>query len=230
MTLGAQDAPYAPGSKIGERHSSLRDQVLDALRQRIVNGVYAPGERLTEDRLAGDFGVSRNPIREALRIVEAEGFVHALPRRGVVVATPDRTTMRDMFVVRRQLETLAGGLAAARASAEDVAGLWGLLEEARIATERQDLQAVATLNTMFHQRVVDVADNHWLSTLSAPLIQHVQWVFRLSAAHRAPHSWTEHVRLVEAIEAGDVAAAELAAGQHVDAAAHAAEAWEGPEV
>jgi len=85
------------GPSIGHRHLSLRDQVLGELRTRIMDARYRPGERLTEDRLAADFGVSRNPVREALRVVEAEGFIELQSRRGAAVATPDERTMRDMF-------------------------------------------------------------------------------------------------------------------------------------
>jgi DNA-binding GntR family transcriptional regulator len=224
-TLASTSAPPL-GTKIGDRHTSLRDQATEELRERIVTGVYAPGERLTEERLARDFGVSRNPIREALRVVEAEGFVRSVPRRGVVVATPDKSTMRELFVVRHELEGFAARLASQQASAEEVTGLRSLLDEARAATERGDLAEVAALNSAFHQRVVDLAHNRWLAALYAPLNRHVQWVFRLSAAHRAPHSWNEHLRLVEAIEAGDPAGAEQAAGDHVDAAAAASEGAE----
>src|ERR1035437_6477949 len=73
---------------IGSQHLALRDQVLAELRQRIVNGDYPPGERLTEDRLAADFGVSHNPVREALRIVQAEGLVTITPRPRAVGRTP----------------------------------------------------------------------------------------------------------------------------------------------
>ncbi|HEY4568201.1 MAG TPA: GntR family transcriptional regulator, partial [Kribbella sp.] len=119
---------------IGADHIALREQVLAELRRRIVDGDYAQGERLTETRLADDFGVSRNPVREALRVVEAEGFVHILPRRGAVVARLDETAVRDLFAVRQQLETLAAGLAAERATPEDIAGLRRLVEDAGKAT------------------------------------------------------------------------------------------------
>ena len=94
------DPPWEPDlvdvtrSSIGDRHLSLRDQVLAELRRRIIAADYRPGERLTEDRLAEDFGVSRNPVREALRVVEAEGFVELQPRRGAVVASPDERSDR----------------------------------------------------------------------------------------------------------------------------------------
>lgn len=204
------------------RHQPLRDQVVHSLRNRIIDGVYAPGERLTEDRLAEDFGVSRNPVREAMRTLEAEGFLLVLPSRGVVVATPDESALRDLFAVRGRLEPLAARLAAERAGPGDVAGLRDLLARARAATDAGDFPEVAMLNSALHQRVIDIGGNVWLTTITGSLYRHVQWVFRLGAAHRAPHSWTEHVRLVEAIAAHDPDRAEAAAVAHVRAAADAA--------
>lgn len=210
------------GTTIGGQHLPLRDQVLAVLRQRIVNGDYPPGERLTEDRLAEDFGVSRNPVREALRVAEAEGFVIMMPRRGAVVASPDATTIADLFAMRERLETLAARLAAERASARDVAGLRGLLDDARAATDHAEFSRLAELNSALHLRVIEISGNRWLASIASALYLHVQWVFRIGAAHRAPHSWVEHIRLVDAIEAGDADAAEAAAMAHVDAASAAA--------
>ncbi|MGW6281733.1 GntR family transcriptional regulator [Kribbella sp. NPDC055071] len=207
---------------IGADHVALREQVLTELRRRIVDGDYAQGERLTETRLADDFGVSRNPVREALRVVEAEGFVQILPRRGAVVVTLDETAVRDLFAVRAQLETLAGGLAAERATLEDVARLRRLLDEASAATDAEDFDQVAELNSTFHRAVIEISGNRWLLSMSAAMYHHVHWVFRVGAAQRAPHSWQEHIRLVDAIAAGDPAAATSAARDHVEAAAKAA--------
>src|SRR3954453_2222223 len=126
---GATRVKNARGT-IGAQHLPLRDQVLGALRNAIINGEYTPGERLTEDRLAEDFGVSRNPVREALRVAEAEGFVVILPRRGAVVASPSSTAIEDIFAVRQRLEPLAARLAAERATPRGIAGLRSLLDAA----------------------------------------------------------------------------------------------------
>ena len=207
---------------IGTAHLGLRDQVLAELRRRIVDGVYPPGERLTEDRLAADFGVSRNPVREALRIAEADGLVVTAPRRGAVVATPDVGAVADLFAVRSRLEPLAARVAAERADAHDVTDLRALLDQAREATDAGDLSRVAELNSALHMRVIDITGNRWLSTLSAAIYLHVHWIFRVSASYRAVHSWQEHIRLVDAIADGDPDEAEMAALAHVDAAAEAA--------
>jgi DNA-binding GntR family transcriptional regulator len=216
------DLPAAPFSSIGERHLSLRDQVLAELRNRIVDAQYRPGERLTEDRLAEDFGVSRNPVREALRVVEAEGFVELHPRRGAVVASPDERTMRDMFAARAVLEPLAARIAAERATDEQLHALRDLLDQARDATAAGDFERVAELNTRLHGAVAVLSGNRWLVQFSTSMYRHVHWVFRLGAPTRAAHSWEEHVRLVEALEARDPDAAEQAAVDHVHAAETAA--------
>jgi len=210
------------GASIGARHLSLRDQVLAELRTRIIDAQYRPGERLTEDRLAADFGVSRNPVREALRVVEAEGFIEIQPRRGAVVATPDERTMRDMFATRAVLEPLGARIAAERATAQELGALRQLLDDARDATNDGDFVRVAELNTALHHVVMQMSGNRWLVQFSTAMFRHVHWVFRLGASHRAVHSWEEHVRLVEALEAHDPAAAEEAARDHVHAAESAA--------
>jgi DNA-binding GntR family transcriptional regulator len=207
---------------IGAQHLPLRDQVLRALRNAIINGDYAPGERLTEDRLATDFGVSRNPVREALRVAETDGFVVILPRRGAMVASPTDTAITDIFAVRERLEPLAARLAAERAEPEGVAGLRGLLDPAPEATEREGPVKVAELNSALHVHILEMSGNPRLTSIAKGLYLHVQWVFRLGAARRAPHSWREHIQLVEAIESGDPDRAEATARSHVDAAARAA--------
>ena len=207
---------------IGGRHRGLRDQVLTEIRRRIVNGDYPPGERLTEERLAVDFGVSRNPVREALRVIEAEGFVTMTPRRGAVVSTPDVETISDLFAVRASIEATAARIAAERASAADIADLRSLLDAARKATDEADFSRVAQLNNDFHTRVIAITGNRWLVSISDALYLHVHWIFRLGAADRAPHSWVEHIRSVDAIEAGDPDRAEAEARAHLHAAAIAA--------
>ncbi|MGZ0145523.1 GntR family transcriptional regulator [Kribbella sp. WER1] len=208
-----------PVRSVGANHVALREQVLTELRRRIVDGEYREGERLTELRVAEDFGVSRNPVREALRVVEAEGFVDILPRRGAVVATLDEAAVRDLFAVRQQLETLAAAQAAERADPVGIAALRALIAE---ATASEDLDRIAELNSEFHRAVIDLSGNRWLQSMSTAMYHHVHRVFRTGAAHRAPHSSEEHTHLVDAIEAGDPETARKAAHTHVAAAAQAA--------
>jgi DNA-binding GntR family transcriptional regulator len=97
-----------------------------------------------------------------------------------------------------------------------------LLEDASAATEAKDFDRVAELNSAFHRTVIEISGNRWLLSISAAMYHHVHWVFRVGAAQRAPHSWEEHIRLVDAIAAADPKAATTAAREHVEAAAKAA--------
>jgi DNA-binding GntR family transcriptional regulator len=127
-----------------------------------------------------------------------------------------------MFLARAVLEPLAARLAATRATPTDLRQLRSLLDEARAATEAGDFVRVAELNSALHRQVVALSGNRWLVQFSVAMYRHVHWVFRLGAAARATHSWEEHVRLVEALEAHDPDAAERAAADHVHAAQSAA--------
>jgi DNA-binding GntR family transcriptional regulator len=207
------------GRTIGDSHRPLRDKVVDELRRRIIDGVYEPGDRLTEERLADDFGVSRNPVREAIRMLEADGFLVAVPRRGAVVASMSRRDVENLFDVRAALEVLAARLAAERAGPAGVATLDRMLAAARATRVPAEL---AALNTRFHAAVCELSGNALLAGMMESLHGRLQWVYRQSAKERAPYSWAEHDELVAAIRAGDARAAGASALAHVLAARHAA--------
>jgi DNA-binding GntR family transcriptional regulator len=204
-----------PTTTIGDRHRPLRDKVIDELRRRIIDGVYSPGDRLTEDRLADAFGVSRNPVREAIRVLEAEGFLVGQPRRGAVVAQISVQDVHDLFDIRLALEVLAARLVAERAG--DVAGaaLDEILTAAKAAAAAQQLDQLADLNTRFHAEICAYSGNALLRAMMETLHTRLQWVYRQSAKVRAPHSWAEHEALVAAIRASDPEAAGAAARIHV---------------
>jgi DNA-binding GntR family transcriptional regulator len=203
---------------VGRVHQPLRSLVSDELRRLVVTGELAPGSRIVEDRLAERLGVSRNPVREALQALAAEGFVEILPRRGAVVAQITPEQAEDLFDVRTALEPLAARLAARRSDPEGVDRLREVLALAREATDLGELDLLASYNTQFHSLVVELSGNDYLGLLVAPMARRVQWVFRTSAATRAPHSWTEHEELLRAIAAGDEEYAEAVARSHVAAA------------
>jgi DNA-binding GntR family transcriptional regulator len=209
----------ASTATIGAEHRPLRDKVVEELRRRIIECDYAPGHRLTEDRLADDFGVSRNPVREAIRVLEREGFLVAQPRRGAVVASVSAQDVEELFDVRLSLEVLAAQQAAQRVDARGAALLRGLVADATAATTVTDL---ATLNSMFHAEICRLSGNALLIGIMESLRDRLEWIYRQSAVERAPHSWTEHEALATAIAAGDAEAAAHAAHTHVLAAREAA--------
>ncbi|MFI6601143.1 GntR family transcriptional regulator [Nonomuraea sp. NPDC050536] len=203
---------------IGGTHRTLRDEVTAELRRRIMSGELKQGERLVEDRLAAQLGVSRNPVRESIRILSAEGFVEVIPRIGAAVARLSSAEAEELFDVRMAIEGLAARLAARKATPASAARLRRVLEDAKQAVESGSLDAVADLNTAFHRAVGEVAGNSYLNLMMTPMLQRAQWVFSQTAAIRGPHSWTEHVSLCEAIAAGDEDEAQARAIAHVAAA------------
>lgn len=206
------------GAKLGSRHRGLRDLVSDALRERIENGTLQPGERLVEDRLAAELGVSRNPVREALRVLAVEGYVDLIPRRGAEVATLSPELVEHIFAVRQALEALAARLACRNNTPEGIEALRTVLAEADDALERGSFADLPVLNTRFHGLILEMAGNPVLTEIVEPLRGRMQWIFSHTAQGRGHKSLEEHSGLVEAIAAGDEAAAARLAVDHVGAA------------
>lgn len=203
---------------LGAAHRTLRDEVTAELRRRILSGELAQGERLVEDRLAALLGVSRNPVRESIRVLAAEGFVQVVPRIGATVARLSVEEGEELFDVRMAIEGLAARLAARKRTPGSADRLRRVLESAKEAVEQDRLDDVADLNTAFHLAVGEAAGNSYLNLMMTPMLQRAQWVFSQTAAARGPHSWSEHLSLYEAIAAGDEDEAQARAVAHVAAA------------
>ncbi|TDC06185.1 GntR family transcriptional regulator [Nonomuraea longispora] len=203
---------------LGATHRTLRDEVTRELRRRILSGELAQGERLVEDRLAGALGVSRNPVRESIRVLAAEGFIEVVPRLGATVARLSAEEGEELFDVRMAIEGLAARLAARKRSPSSAERLRQVLDRAREAVDGGRLEQVADLNTAFHLAVGEAAGNSYLSLMMKPMLLRAQWVFSQTAAARGPHSWSEHLSMYEAIAAGDEDEAQARAIAHVAAA------------
>lgn len=202
-----------------EPQPPLRALACDELRRRIMDGEYPPGTRLVEGRLAEELGVSRNPVREALRMLEMEGFVEIQQRRGggAIVSSLSGKEAEDTFELRAWLEALCARLAARKASEEDTAALYQTLAEAEQALADEDYRKVAELNATFHLKVLEIADNQPLERVlvpirgraaayahvGAPAVARLEWSYRHDEGERAARSLQEHRELAEAIAAGD---------------------------
>jgi DNA-binding GntR family transcriptional regulator len=182
---------------------SLRDMAYEALKKRIIEVDLRPGQRLVERDLADELEVSRIPLREALRLLAAEGLVVLVPHRGALVSPFTPADVRDLFDVRENLEVLAARLAAERADTQGLVRLTRCLESARTATESGDKAEIAASNARFHAEIVTLSDNALLETMMRPLNARMEWLFRLTA-DRDPHQQcAEHTELHEAIAAAD---------------------------
>lgn len=193
------------------------------IRQGIVEGVYRPGERIVETRLADDLQLSRTPIREAIRMLQSEGLVHSLPNRGATVRALTAEDIGDLYEVRGRLEALAGELAARRATAEQIDRL-GAAEAAFAAAVRNmdinDIEAIRTvfrLNDDFHAIMLEGAHNGRLAqtlirTVDHPLVFQAFRHYNLPAMRRSAQF---HRLIFEAIRAGEPARAANLVLEHV---------------
>lgn len=201
----------------GQTHRTLREEVADEIRDRILRGALRPGDRLYEDRIAEELGVSRNPVRESIRALEATGLIEVVPRRGAYVSSFDVDELIEVLEVRSVLEAWAAELAATRRSDADLAALDRCLDEGVAASTAGDLVAASRWHRDFHLAIEAASGNRHLSTTVGPLRNRTELVFSVLADQRGLLSWEEHRRIRDAIAAGDATGARACAEAHLDA-------------
>ena len=143
----------------------LRDVVFNTLRQAILRGELKPGERLMEIQLANKLGVSRTPIREALRKLELEGLVNMVPRKGAEVADITEKSLRDVLEVRKALEELSVQLACEKITEEEIEELKRVAERFKDTLDDQDVTKIAEADVAFHDVIYTATDNQKLILL-----------------------------------------------------------------
>lgn len=202
-------------NRIGLNHSPLTQLVVDALREKILNGAIAPGERLVEGRLSEEFSVSRMPVREALRQLAACGLVTIEPRRGASVTQFERGQLRELVEVRATLEALNAKLAAQRHDPAQIADLEALLTEGSRLASHADIETLSRLNRRFHEGLGRVAANSVLQEVMLSLRDRTAVLFAPFSAARAQQNWEEHAAILRAVIKGDAELASLLAARHV---------------
>lgn len=196
------------------------DRVYVSVRGRILEGAYSEGARLGEMELAEALGVSRTPVREALRRLESEGLVETLPNRGARVRTWSPAELDGIFDLRALLEGHAAALAAPRISDADLNALADLvagMEAATADAEAPDYDVITELNGRFHGAVVAAAGNPLLPEIARSLV-HVPIVvrtFRQYTPDRLRQSMRQHRDLLDALTAHDPAWAEAVMRTHI---------------
>lgn len=184
---------------------TLPATIADQLRERIIEGELAPGSRLNERTLCDRLGVSRTPLREAFRMLEADGLVALHPNRGAHVVSLSENDIRESFELMGALEALSGELACARSTAEEITEIKAFTFQMLACHARRDLPAYYHLNRIIHDRINRAARNAQLTQTYASLNLRIQNLrFR---SNFDDDKWNkaarEHAEMVEALEARD---------------------------
>lgn len=201
--------------------TSLSKVVSDQIRGQILEGKFRPGERLVEDRLSADLGVSRVPVREALLGLSIEGLVRLEPRRGATVAEITPEIVAELVEVRALLEGQNARLAARRHDPEIVAQLRETLKRGNEAAETGTPDQLARLNGEFHERLAEASRNSVLTEIMRSLRERTSIAFAINGRDRAREDWKEHAGILAAVIDGDEELAALLATRHVHKAAEA---------
>jgi DNA-binding GntR family transcriptional regulator len=203
--------------KVNE-YMPLRDVVFKTLRQSILRGELAPGERLMEIQLAKRLGVSRTPIREAIRKLELEGLVIMIPRKGAEVAGITEKNLRDVLEVRRSLEELAINLACQRISEEGMEKLAGAQEAFKKALETSDMLEIARADEAFHDVIYAGTGNDRLVQILNNLREQM-YRYRLEYIKdtgKRQLLLVEHDNILKAVKSRNIEAAREAIREHID--------------
>jgi DNA-binding GntR family transcriptional regulator len=197
---------------------TLREQVIDHLREEILASRLEPGTELGEAALARSLGISRGPLREALGQLTAEGLVTIVPRRGAVVTRLTRKEFIDAYQVREALESLAVRLAVPRLTVAQKAELHHLCAEMERLAAAGDVPGFFELNRRFHRLLVAASGNTKLEAVHAQLIAQMGRLMSRSAELRGglERSAAEHRALVAAIDAGDAARSAMLLEEHIE--------------
>jgi DNA-binding GntR family transcriptional regulator len=221
MTANITAANITPADDAGpirpvERPAPLRQSVYEALVELVVEGRLRPGQHLVETELARQLGVSRQPVREALHRLEAEGWVDLRPNQGAFVHVPTDEEVDQLLDVRELLEVETARLAAIATNDGELARLRLICHEGEAAVEAGDTGRFVAVNTEFHAELARLAGNEVLAELAEIVGRRVRWYYRQVAPARGHESCAEHRDMVEAIEAGDAERASAIARKHTE--------------
>ena len=215
--LPDNEAPgAAPGSLPLPTPRALYQDVAERLRQQIFARALPPGSWIDEQKLAADYGISRTPLREALKVLAAEGLVTMKLRRGAYVTEVSATDVAQVYHLMALLESDAAGRVAAQASSTQVAELQALHD--RLEKQLRQRDAFFATNEAFHLKLLEIAGNRW----AAQMVQDLRKVMKLNRQlslfrqGRVADALAEHRAVMAAIVAGDAAAASARMREHFD--------------
>lgn len=201
-----------------DNYKPLRELVFESLREAIISGHLHPGERLMEIQLAEELGVSRTPVREAIRKLELEGLVLMIPRKGAYVSQISMKDIADVFEIRSALEGLAARLAAERATDDEIEQMERVLVRISESADRDDVSSAVSFDADFHERLIGSSHNGRLSQIVSNLREQIQRFRLTSLSHpgRVKLALEEHKKILEAISLRDPELAQNLAYEHIE--------------
>ncbi|WP_406136190.1 GntR family transcriptional regulator [Streptomyces sp. NBC_01089] len=188
--------------------------VCTAIRDDIISGVYERGGRLTEEVLARRYGVSRVPVREALRTLESEGFVVTRRHAGACVAEPTEREAADLLEIRMLLEPMGAARAAQRRTEAHLKVLRGLVRLGQERARRGQGEDLRSLGGWFHETLAQASGSSALTTLLGQLRQKISWMYAVDQPVLPVVSWAEHGSIVDAVARGDAERARALTALH----------------
>ena len=196
---------------------SLRGRVFTKIREDILNGRYKDHEELKEIRIGKELGVSRTPVREALRQLELEGLVRYLPNRGVVVEGITAQDVEDIFLIREHLEALTAEWAAQRVRPEEIKKMEEIVDLQDFYAHKDDVEQLTVLDTEFHRLLLDASRSKSLRYALGGMLDYVEQA-RSRSLHvpgRIRDSVREHRQILTAVAAGDSSSARNKMAEHM---------------
>ncbi|WZL73197.1 GntR family transcriptional regulator [Clostridiaceae bacterium 35-E11] len=196
---------------------SLTARIFNKLRDDILNGKYVEGEKLGEAKLAEELGVSRTPVREALKQLELDGIVENIPNRGVVVLGISRQDIEDIYTIRTAIEGIAATWAVERITDEELARLKETYELMEFYTFKKDLEKFAEINTVFHEIIYKATKSRYLEQVLKDFQYYMKKARQksLQVEGRIQESLQEHKEILNAFLNKDKEEAEKALIKHV---------------
>lgn len=196
---------------------SLRGRVFNRLREDILSGKYEKDEELREITIAAEFGVSRTPVREALRQLELEGLVRIIPNKGAYVMGISEKDIHDIYHIRSYLEGLCARWACEHITDEQLEQLEEIIYLSEFHTKKKHMDQIVELDNKFHEIIYEACESKMLEHVLRDFHHYVERVRRISLAdeERAADSNREHTAILEAIRARDGELAERLAHEHI---------------
>lgn len=197
-------------------NTPLSEKIAETIRGYIMKGLLKPGDRLVEPKLSEMLGISRTPIREAFRLLEVEGFITLIPRRGAVVTQVTDKDVDDIFVLKIKLESLAARLAAAHITQEELDKMKALNEKMRSSADAKHMSTLVNVNSEFHDTFLRACKNERLVKFLESLQMQFKraTVYSFSVGGRIAKVVEEHDEIIKALESRDADLAEKIVEEH----------------